>query len=161
VVYASIIPMMALAQILAVLAGTVGFLLMMTDNERKSMWLQTGLTSITLAVIVLATREYGVFGLAGAYLFGYTFNNASELVLLYRLEGLRPFTRDHLGLLGTGAIAAILLFVVPSSELPIQLLLTAIVIPGYLFISYRYWITASEKDAIATCRANISTRIRQ
>lgn len=160
VTYASIIPMMAFAQILAVLAGTVGFLLMMTDNERKSMWLQIGLTSITLAVIVLATREYGVLGLAAAYLFGYTFNNAAELVLLYHLEELTPFTSDHLSLLGTGVIATAILAVIPSSMLSLRLLATVTVIGGYLIISYRYWINSAEKEAIQTCRANISSRIR-
>lgn len=158
--FSLIIPLMAIAQVMAVLAGTVGFLLMMTDNERKSMLLQIGLTSITLFVIIGATDRFGVFGLAGAYFFGYTFNNISELFLLHHLEGLHPFTLDHAGLLFLGLVHGMVLYGLTMVSFTIGIIGCIGTLGSYGVIGYRLYIEKTEKRAIKTCIGTLGSRLK-
>lgn len=82
-------------QFLAVLAGSNGLLLLMTDNERPTAVLHAVHAVIVLPVMIVLARHYGVVGLGVAYGFSLAFNNVTELWLLRYLEGVWPFTREH------------------------------------------------------------------
>lgn len=103
-------PVLGLAvagQFVAVLAGSNGLLLLMTDNERPAAVLHLLHVLVVLPVMVVLARRYGVVGLGAAYAFSLLFNNATELWLLRRLEGFRLFTREHWLVAGLCALAAL------------------------------------------------------
>ena len=82
-------------QFFAVLAGSNGLLLLMTDNERPTAVLHAVHAVIVLPVMIVLARRHGVVGLGVAYWFFLAFNNVTELWLLGYLEGVWPFTREH------------------------------------------------------------------
>lgn len=82
-------------QYVATLLGSNGLFLLMTDNERLTALLHIVHVAVVLPVMVVAVLRYGLVGLGGAYLFSLVFNNVTESWLLYRLEGVRPFTPGH------------------------------------------------------------------
>ncbi len=82
-------------QFFAVLAGSNGLLLLMTDNERPTAVLHAVHAVIVLPVMIVLARRHGVVGLGVAYWFSLAFNNVTELWLLGYLEGVWPFTREH------------------------------------------------------------------
>jgi O-antigen/teichoic acid export membrane protein len=103
-------PVLVLAvagQFVAVLAGSNGLLLLMTDNERPTAGLQGLHVVVILPVMVVLARRYGVVGLGAAYALSLLFNNATELWLLRYLEGFRLFTREHWLVAGMCALAAL------------------------------------------------------
>lgn len=108
--YATGAPVLALAvtgQFVAVLAGSNGLLLLMTDNERPTAGLQALHVVVVLPVMVVLARRHGVVGLGAAYAFSLLFNNATELWLLRHLEGFRLFTREHWLVAGVCALATL------------------------------------------------------
>jgi O-antigen/teichoic acid export membrane protein len=94
-------------QFLAVLAGSNGLLLLMTDNERPTALLHAVHAAVVLPVMVVLAWRHGVVGLGVAYGFSLAFNNATELWLLRYLEGVWPFTREHWLLAGCSVLVAL------------------------------------------------------
>jgi O-antigen/teichoic acid export membrane protein len=94
--YAWLLPAFVLAQFVACAAGSVGILLTMTDNQRALLVVNVAITAILAVVAVPLTATYGLAGLVASYLLMLTLNNGLEVVVLYYLEGLQPFTREHL-----------------------------------------------------------------
>lgn len=83
------------AQYIATVFGSVGLLLLMTDNERASLLLQIVNAGIALPLMLILTVRFGPLGLGTAYLVSLTLNNTTELLLLYFRDGLAPFTREQ------------------------------------------------------------------
>ncbi|WP_225335797.1 lipopolysaccharide biosynthesis protein [Halomicrobium urmianum] len=94
--YAALLPGFLLAQYVACAAGSVGLLLMMTDNQRAYLIVNVAITAVLAAIAVPLTIRYGLPGLVLSYFLMYAVNNGLEVVVLYYLEGLQPFTRLHL-----------------------------------------------------------------
>ncbi|KAB1197807.1 MULTISPECIES: lipopolysaccharide biosynthesis protein [Haloferax] len=95
VTYAPLLPGFVLAQYFASAAGSVGILLMMTDNQRAYLVVNTAITVVLAIVAIPATATFGLAGLVGTYLLMLTVNNALEVAVLYYLEGLQPLTWAH------------------------------------------------------------------
>lgn len=93
--YAPLLPAFLLAQYAAVVAGSVGLLLTMTDHERASTVINAGVTVVLAAVAVPVTARAGFVGVVGLYLGMTVLNNGAEVVGLYALEGYQPLTRRH------------------------------------------------------------------
>lgn len=121
--YAYLLPGFVLAQFAACAAGSVGILLTMTDNQRALLVTNTALTLVLAVVSVPLTALYGLPGLVFAYLLMLTLNNGMEVVVLYYLEGLQPFTRAHTRPLVAAvpfvAVALAVQFVLPSPLAPV------------------------------------------
>ena len=113
--YAPLLPGFVLAQYGACAAGSVGILLMMTDNQRPMLVVNTVITLLLLAVAVPLTIAYGLPGLVASYLLMLTLNNGLEVVVLYRFEGLQPFTRRHLKPLGAGVVLAVVVLLAKAT----------------------------------------------
>ncbi len=84
------------AQYAACAAGSVGILLVMTDHQRASLVVNSAITAGLVVVAVPLTARFGLEGLVVTYVLMLTVNNGLEVVVLYHLEGLQPFTRRHL-----------------------------------------------------------------
>lgn len=94
--YAPLLPVFVVAQYAACAAGSVGILLRMTDNQRALLVVNVAITAVLAVTAVPLTAVYGLWGLAASFLLMLTLNNGLEVAVLYRLEGLQPFTRLHL-----------------------------------------------------------------
>ncbi|KAB1192984.1 hypothetical protein GJR96_05815 [Haloferax sp. MBLA0076] len=95
VTYAPLLPGFILAQYVASAAGSVGILLMMTDNQRALLVVNTAITVVLALVAIPLTATFGLSGLVASYLLMLTLNNGFEVLVLYYLEGLQPVTRGH------------------------------------------------------------------
>lgn len=93
--YAPLLPGFVLAQYGACAAGSVGILLKMTDNQRALLVTNVVVTAFLVVTTVPLTVAYGLPGVVAGYLLMLTVNNGLEVVVLYYLEGLQPFTRLH------------------------------------------------------------------
>ena len=93
--YAGLLVGFVFAQYVACAAGSVGILLMMTDNQRALLVINTIITAILVVTAIPLTATYGLAGLVGSYVLMLSLNNALEVVVLYYLEGLQPLTRRH------------------------------------------------------------------
>lgn len=93
--YAWLLPGFVLAQYGACAVGSVGILLTMTDNQRALLVVNVVITAILVVTAIPLTVVYGLPGLVASYLLMLTLNNGLEVVVLYYLEGLQPFTRRH------------------------------------------------------------------
>lgn len=113
-VFAVILPLMALGQLIAGAHGSVGLLLAMTDNEKKAMVLQIIVTPFLLLTTYLLTVNYGVIGLASSNLIAFSINNILEVSLLRYAEGLFPFTKSHLKPIGLAIVLTIGSFIIYS-----------------------------------------------
>ncbi|WP_277555662.1 lipopolysaccharide biosynthesis protein [Halobaculum limi] len=94
--YAPLLPGFVLAQFLACAAGSVGILLRMTDHQRALLVTNTAITLFLAVTAIPLTIEFGLAGLVASYLLMLGVNNGLEVAVLYRVEGLQPFTRAHL-----------------------------------------------------------------
>ena len=93
--YAPLLPGFILAQYAACGAGSVGILLTMTDHQRALLVVNTVITAFLTVTAIPLTIEFGLPGLVASYLLMLIVNNGLEVVVLYYLEGLQPFTRLH------------------------------------------------------------------
>jgi len=93
--YAPLLPGFVLAQVLACAAGSVGILLRMTDHQRALLVVNTAITLFLAVTAIPLTVEFGLAGLVASYLLMLGVNNGLEVAVLYRVEGLQPFTRAH------------------------------------------------------------------
>jgi len=98
--YAPLLPGFILAQYGACAAGSVGILLMMTDHQKAMFAVNSAVTAVLVVIAIPLTVSYGLSGLVASYFLMLTLNNGLEVVVLYHLEGLQPFTRLHLKPLG-------------------------------------------------------------
>jgi O-antigen/teichoic acid export membrane protein len=93
--YAPLLVLFVFAQIAACAAGSVGILLRMTDHQRALLVTNVAITAVLAVVAIPLTVEFGLAGVVWSYLLMLTLNNGVEVAVLYRLEGLQPFTRRH------------------------------------------------------------------
>ncbi|MFB6150607.1 MAG: lipopolysaccharide biosynthesis protein [Haloarculaceae archaeon] len=93
--YAPLLSGFVLAQFAACAAGSVGILLTMTDNQRAYLVVNVAITLVLAVTAVPLTAAFGLPGLVASFVLMLALNNGVEVAVLYRLEGLQPFTRLH------------------------------------------------------------------
>ena len=93
--YAPLLVGFVLAQVGACAAGSVGILLMMTDNQRPYLAVNVCITLLLAAIAVPLTIRFGLAGLVASYVLMLTLNNGLEVAVLYHFERLQPFTARH------------------------------------------------------------------
>ena len=93
--YAPLLTLFVFAQIAACAAGSVGILLRMTDHQQALLVTNVAITTVLAVVAIPLTIEFGLAGVVWTYLLMLTLNNGIEVAVLYRLEGLQPFTKRH------------------------------------------------------------------
>lgn len=153
---AVVLLVVVVAQYLATAFGSVGLLLLMTDNERASLALQVLNAGIALPLMLVLTTRQGVVGLGVAYLGSVVLNNATEGLLLYRREGLTPFSRTQVGAVGTGLLA--LGCVLGASRLPLaaSLVVTGAVVAGYVSVAWTVLLSGADRRAVVAALGRLA-----
>lgn len=93
--YASLLPGFILAEFAASAAGSVGIILKMTDHEQAWLLIDTVTALFMVVTAIPLTTMFGLQGLVVSYLLMNVMNNGFEIIVLYYLEGLHPFTSRH------------------------------------------------------------------
>lgn len=152
--YSIIIPSILVGQVVAVTIGTVGLLILMTDNERTNIILQIIISIISLSVLVPLTIEYGIYGLAIGFGFTLTINNIIELLFLYYNEGLWSITKDHIGMVLSAVLyISILITIKIYTPLYLNLIISVLFVIMTIYINYKYFLKEDEEDAIQNYKA--------
>jgi len=101
----------AVGQLVNCGVGSVGFLLLMSGNERKLMKVQAGTTILTVGFGLLLVPRWGIVGAALSAAFTNAFTNAWNLLEVRRALGLVPYNRNSWRLLvPTAACVLVVLF---------------------------------------------------
>jgi O-antigen/teichoic acid export membrane protein len=149
-----ILPIIMLGQYIATIIGSVGLLILMTDNERMSVWMHVLHVIVILPSIVILTKQYGVLGLGVAYFISLSFNNITEVILLYHLEKLSPFTKRHLYLTILALLTATIVYItkmyLQMYSIPIAIFLTVL----YLYTTYKLILDKKDTTAIKSILPN-------
>ncbi len=87
--------------------GATGWLLMMTDHQYARMALDWLLAALNVALTYAFVLRYGLVGAALGTSLAIAVQNAIQVVLLRRFEGLWPFDRTYLTPLAAGVVALV------------------------------------------------------
>jgi O-antigen/teichoic acid export membrane protein len=143
-------------QIVATFVGSVGLMLLMTSNEKETLYLQSVQTLITLPIMIYLTINYGILGLSVSFFFSLSFNNLTQLGLLYYLEGLNPITIYHILSMVISSLIVIISYytkIILSFHLSIIVFLFLVSI--FFVISYKLFFTDVEKKSFAKAMSEI------
>jgi O-antigen/teichoic acid export membrane protein len=146
----SIVLVIALvAQVSSTLIGSVGLLLMMTDNQELSTYVSLSNVILMIPISIYMTAQYGIIGLSLSFLFTMSYNNIMELIVLYKYEGLNPFTRYHLYIILICAINSLISIKLSSLIGNIGGIIASFALSISIdLISYKYFLADYEKMAI-------------
>jgi hypothetical protein len=89
--------------------------------------------------------QYGVLGLAFAFSFSFILNNIAELLLLYHVENLSPFTPTHVALLG---IFSLLFFFVFLTFVLFGFLPSLLTLPPTILLYFKYTYTSTLPSSV-------------
>lgn len=158
--YTIIIPFMIIGQVIAVTIGTVGLLIMMTDNQNENIPLQFVLMVITVCVSYYLTVNYGVIGLGIAYALAFSLNNIIELLFLYYQEGLFSITKGHLFMIVSLIVFSLIhLFIIKStvSSIFIDVIIGILLCILFTYINYNIGLDSIEKEVIKDKKSDIKS----
>lgn len=137
------------AQVIATVIGSVGLLLLMTDNEKISFYVSVSNAFLMIPISIYLTTNYGVLGLAFSFLFTMTYNNFAEMGILYHREKLWPVTINHVYILFITVILSIInILTVTMFPSIVALPLCILSSLSITVISYMYFYTEEEKKSI-------------
>jgi O-antigen/teichoic acid export membrane protein len=146
---ATVLRVVLLAQYAATVFGSVGLLLLMTDNERVSLFTQVVNASVALPLMIFLTVHFGPLGLGVAYLLSLLVNNTTELLVLYSRDGLAPFSHEQVfAILSVLPSIYALLSVKPAAGAPASLVLAALVVTVYTWFGQRFLLRSADKAAL-------------
>ena len=145
-----ILPIAYLAQIFATLAGSVGLLLLMTDNERPTLYIGISNVLLMIPISVILTVKFGVLGLSISFLFTIIYNNLAELLALYYLEQISPITPCHIYLILLVSIFSTIPMTIEfiGMETRMKLSISVLLSTAYSLISYRYLLNKDERQSL-------------
>ena len=95
----------AAGQLVNCATGSVGFLLLMSGNERRLVRIQAIMAVVTVALCLLFVPRWGIAGAAAAAAFGNAGANAWCLLEVKKTLGLFPYNRSYWGLAFPAAVA--------------------------------------------------------
>lgn len=145
-----------IAQITATFVGSVGLMLLMTNNEKETLYLQFTQTLVTLPIMIYLTINYGILGLSISYFFSLSLNNLSQLGLLYYLEKLNPLTKYHfLTILISSIIIIISHYIKTKTNLLLSITAFIIMTSIFCIIIYKYFFTNKEKQSFKNAKSKI------
>lgn len=131
------------------MCGTVGYMILMTDNEKGYLILQVFITIIILSFTIPLTYHYGVVGLGISYALGFSINNLIELGFLYNREKLIAVTRNDLYMtLLSIPLTIISVLFNQFMTLLISAILTFIIVIIFYLTVYKKLLNEKEQNAI-------------
>lgn len=146
---ADVLRIALVAQYAATVYGSVGLLLLMTNNERASLFTQIINASVALPLMVVLTLQLGPIGLGIAYLLSILINNTTELLVLYSRDGLTPFSREQFYAVLSAPI--IIYFVVSLKTVvgvAVSLAVAVVVLGLYSWLGRQFLLRTAERDAV-------------
>jgi O-antigen/teichoic acid export membrane protein len=151
---ATVLRLVLLAQYVATVFGSVGLLLLMTDNERASLLTQVANAAVALPLMVVLTVRFGPLGLGAAFLLSLLVNNTTELLVLYFRDGLTPFSRQQ-GYAGLSALSGIgvLLAVRAVAGVSGSVLVAVLALVAYAWFGRRILLPETDRAAIRALRS--------
>lgn len=137
------------AQYVATIFGSVGLLLMMTDNERASLLVQALNAIISLPLMIVLTIRLGSLGLGIAYLLSLSLNNTMELFLLYFRDGFVPFSREQTYTILI-AVLSILVIVLTKSVagFTVSAVIIALAVISYAWAGRRFLLRQADRAVL-------------
>ncbi|ERH09077.1 MAG: membrane protein involved in the export of O-antigen and teichoic acid [halophilic archaeon J07HX64] len=149
VAQAAVLRAVLVAQFVATVFGSVGLLLLMTDNERISLLTQVLNASIAVPLMIVLTVRFGPLGLGVAFLLSLVVNNTTELLVLFFREGLVPFSREQL-YAALSAVPTVLLLLATKTAAGTgwAVLAATLVTGGYIWLSNRVLLQRSDRAAV-------------
>lgn len=150
--YSVVIPIMVVGQLAAVMVGSVGLLILMTDNHRKIVPVEFILMITTVLITYYMTVEFGVMGLSIGYAVSYSLNNIIELLFLYNRESMISVTWDHILMITTLlAFSCAYYFLIGPliPFLPLELLISVFMCVLLMGLNYRLFMDKFERRVIA------------
>lgn len=156
--YSETVIIIALGQLIASVFGSVGLLLMMTDNERPSLLIQVLMSIIAIPIYFYMTVNFGAVGLSIAFLIALTINNIFELATLYHFEQLFPFTKQHvfLAIFSIGAFGTLhIIFELLLSSLLLRVTLFIFFIGLYFSGSVKYILRDDDREFLQLIKKQI------
>ena len=137
------------AQYIATVFGSVGLLLLMTDNERASLVTQIFNASVALPLIVFLTIRIGPFGLGIGYLLSLLINNITELCVLYIRDGFTPFSSEQAYTVLLIPLGILLLVVLKNTlGMPVSLFMAVLGLGLYTWLGQRFLLRRTDRVAI-------------
>lgn len=108
--YTHLLPVFIFAEFVRSIVGSDSIILIMTDRQRATLWIQfvTGLLFVVVAIPL--TMKFGLPGIVTTYLIITLMTNSLEIIALYHLNGYFPFTLLHLKPLLAGLPFLIIVF---------------------------------------------------
>lgn len=152
-----VLQVLAIGQAVAVIIGSVGLLLVMTDHQTESMWLQIIIDIIFVPIGAFISFKYGLIGLSVMMSGLLIINNTLELLLLYIKTELFPFTLSHLKILGTGITVFGSFIIINPPNIVFSITLFTIVCIFYYVFTYQKILHEEEKMIIL----NISQTLKK
>jgi O-antigen/teichoic acid export membrane protein len=136
-------------QYAATVFGSVGLLLLMTDNERASLRVQVLNAGVSLPLMIVLTTRFGPHGLGAAYLVSLLLNNTTELVLLYVRDGFVPFSHEqaYTAVLALPLIAGITVTKSVAGSTTTALVVV-VVVGSYVWFGRRFLLRSADRNAV-------------
>lgn len=167
--YAYLIVGFVAAQYVSCAIGSVGMLLVMTDNQDVHLGINTFTSAFLVATAIPLSVAFGLPGLVLSFAMMLSVNNVVEMAALYYYEGYQPFTRSHLELL-VAALAALAAMVatsrlvtfafdaVPATLLdPVLGTLSGVAV--YLLVVDHFGLTRTERRLVETMVGRYRTKL--
>ncbi|ERH06174.1 MAG: hypothetical protein J07HN4v3_01784 [Halonotius sp. J07HN4] len=146
---ATVLRLVLTAQYGATIFGSVGLLLLMTDNERVSLRVQIINAVIALPLLVGLTVRFGPLGLGAAYLLSLLVNNTTELFLLYACDGFMPFSREQAAAVGLGVLLVSgIIFSRSTTGVVVSGIVAALGVGSYTLIGWQALFRPPDRAAI-------------
>lgn len=155
--YSIILPIIMSGQFVATIIGSVGLLLLMTDNEEYSFYSNFMTSMVVVPTLILSTQQFGVYGLAISYLVSLVVDNGIQVILLSQLEGLFPITKDHITITVLSTVVLVL-NIGSASLLPIY---ASLIVISILMLVYGYVIITKVFDNVErNCLKKIKSSVQ-
>lgn len=145
----TVLRVVLVAQYVATIFGSVGLLLLMTDNERVSLLTQVVNASIALPLMILLTVRFGPLGLGVAYLLSLLVNNTTELLVLQYCDELMPFSREQAyAVVSTVPAVYVLLLTKSAAGAATGLIVGVLVTAVYIWLGQQFLLQPADKAAV-------------
>lgn len=140
--------LLSVTTLYASIVGSVGLLLLMTDNQDISARAQIVLAVFSITASILLVQRFGITGLAAGYAIAYIANNTVELGLLYHRERLFPFTSTDLRLLGLGLILTGTMALLRATQIGFAFAGSFLLAVGYYLLAYTVLLPGLERETV-------------
>lgn len=156
--YAHLLVGFVAAQYVSCAIGSVGMLLVMTDNQHVHLAINAFTSAFLVVTAVPLSVAFGLPGLVISFALMLSINNVVEVAALYYYEGYQPFTRSHGELLVAAVASAVTMvatnqavaFAFDAVPAPAPVVGTLLGAAAYLLVVDYFGLTHTERRLVET-----------